>query len=155
TLQAVIRDVRVRVADGTGLAQAMERHPRVFNDLAVSMIRAGQEGGFLEDVLKRVAAFVEGQEDLKAKVIGSLAYPVFLAVAGFSVVAILMTFFVPKFEPMFAKLREKGEMPTVTSMLMSVSGFFASWQGFLTAFLMFLGLIGFFVWTRMGGRRWA
>src|SRR5262245_29007002 len=48
TLQAVLRDVRARVADGTGLAQAMGFHPNVFNELAVSMVRAGQEGGFLE-----------------------------------------------------------------------------------------------------------
>ncbi|HSQ56647.1 MAG TPA: type II secretion system F family protein, partial [Gemmata sp.] len=78
TLQSVLRDVRAKVADGTGLAQAMGQHPYVFNELAVSMIRAGQEGGFLEDVLKRIATFVEHQEDLKSKVVGALAYPVFL-----------------------------------------------------------------------------
>ena len=109
-----IRDVRAKVADGTGLAQAMAQHPQVFNELAVSMVRAGQEGGFLEDVLKRDRHFVEHQEDLKAKVVGALAYPVFLAVAGFVVLNILMIFFVPKFEPIFEKLKEKGELPALT-----------------------------------------
>lgn len=118
TLQSVLRDVRVRVADGTGLAQAMSYHPRVFNELACSMVRAGQEGGFLEDVLKRIASFVEHQEDLKAKVVGSLAYPAFLAFAGFGVVTVLMVFFVPKFESIFEKLKEKGEMPDITSALL-------------------------------------
>src|SRR5689334_1789722 len=94
-LKATIKEVRLKVADGTGLAQAMSQHPKVFNELAVSMVRAGQEGGFLEDVLKRIADFVEHQQDLKAKVIGSLAYPAFLAVAGFCVVNILVIFFVP------------------------------------------------------------
>ena len=94
TLQAVIRDVRAKVADGTGLAQAMGQHPHVFNELAVSMIRAGQEGGFLEEVLKRIATFVEHQEDLKSRVIGALAYPVFLAIAGFLILNILIIFFV-------------------------------------------------------------
>src|SRR5262249_5669828 len=61
-LQAAVRDVRARVADGTGLSQAMAHHPKVFNELAVSMVRAGQEGGFLEDVLKRIADFTEKQE---------------------------------------------------------------------------------------------
>ena len=111
TLAVVLRDVRVKVADGTGLAQAMAVHPKVFNELAVSMVRAGQEGGFLEDVLKRIADFTEHQEDLKAKVIGALAYPVFLAVAGFIVLNVLVIFFVPKFEPIFEKLKEKGELP--------------------------------------------
>lgn len=121
TLQAVLREVRSKVADGTGLAQAMGQHPRVFNELAVSMIRAGQEGGFLEDVLKRVATFVESQEDLKSKVVGSLAYPVFLAGAGGLVVTVLMVFFVPKFEPIFEKLKEKGQMPDITVGILTVS----------------------------------
>jgi len=77
----------------------MAAHPKVFDELAVSMVRAGQEGGFLEDVLKRVAIFVEGQEDLKAKVVGAVAYPVILAVVGFIVLNVLVIFFVPKFEP--------------------------------------------------------
>jgi len=127
TLQAVIRDVRARVADGTGLAQAMAFHPRVFNELAVGMVRAGQEGGFLEDVLKRIANFVEHQEDLKAKVIGALAYPVFLAVAGFTVLNILVVFFVPKFEKIFEKLKDKGELPALTTALMSFSHFLQSY----------------------------
>src|SRR5579859_961213 len=92
TLQAAIRDVRAKVADGTGMAQSMNGHPKVFNELAVSMVRAGQEGGFLEDVLKRVADFTEKQEDLKSKVIGALAYPIFLATAGFVILAILFIF---------------------------------------------------------------
>lgn len=155
TLQAVLRDVRGRVADGTGLAQAMEKHPRVFSELAVGMVRAGQEGGFLEDVLKRVAAFVENQEDLKAKVVGSLAYPIFLACAGAAVVTVLMTFFIPKFEPIFAKLREKGEMPDITLMLMGISNFITSWAGLLTAAAVVVGVVLFVVWTRGSGRPWA
>ncbi|MFM8274144.1 MAG: type II secretion system F family protein [Gemmata sp.] len=123
TLKSVLRDIRSRVADGTGLAQSMAFHPKVFNELAVSMVRAGQEGGFLEDVLKRIALFVEHQEDLKSKVVGSLAYPVFLAFAGFGVVTVLMVFFVPKFESIFEKLKEKGEMPDITSLLLEVSHF--------------------------------
>src|SRR5205085_1326904 len=80
-----------------------------------SMVRAGHEGGFLEDVLKRIATFVEHQEDLKAKVIGALAYPVFLAIAGFLFLTILTIFFVPNFEPIFAKLREQGDPPVLTT----------------------------------------
>src|SRR5207302_1681965 len=126
TLQAAIRDVRAKVADGTGLAQAMGHFPKVFNELAVSMVRAGQEGGFLEDVLKRIADFTEKQEDLKAKVIGAMAYPVFLAVVGFLVLNILVIFFVPRFEPIFAKLQEKGELPALTVGLIGTSHFLQS-----------------------------
>lgn len=155
TLQSILRDVRGRVADGTGLAQAMAMHPKAFDELAVSMIRAGQEGGFLEDVLKRIAAFVEHQEDLKAKVIGALAYPVFLAIAGFVVLNVLVIFFVPRFEPIFAKLREKNELPVLTTYLMKVSHFLQSWEGILSVIAAFGGLIAFVMWTRRGGRTWA
>ena len=155
TLQAVIRDIRARVADGTGLAQAMEKHPKVFNELAVGMVRAGQEGGFLEDVLKRVAAFVENQEDLKSKVFGSLAYPAFLAAAGATVVTVLMVFFVPKFRPSFQKLEEKGDLPTATSALLWFSGFITSAAGIGTARLLFAGTVGFLAWSRGPGRMWA
>src|SRR5438093_8832033 len=120
-LANVLREVRAKVADGTSLAEAMSQHPKAFNELAVSMVRAGQEGGFLEDVLKRIADFTEHQEDLKAKVIGALAYPVFLAVTGVIVLNILVVFFVPRFEPIFKKLDEKGELPYLTIGLIAVS----------------------------------
>jgi general secretion pathway protein F/type IV pilus assembly protein PilC len=117
----VLREVRAKVADGMGLAQAMAQHPQAFNELSVSMVRAGQEGGFLEDVLRRIADFTEHQEDLKGKVTGALAYPVFLAVVGFVVLNILVVFFVPKFEPIFKKLEEKGELPALTEFVVGVS----------------------------------
>lgn len=151
-LSAVMRDVRLKVADGTGLAQAMSAHPRVFDELAVSMVRAGQEGGFLEDVLKRVATFVEHQEDLKAKVIGALAYPVFLAGAGMIVLNILMIFFVPKFEPIFARLREQGELPAITVWVTWVSHTMQSTTGLLLAVLFVVGVVAFFRWSRGSGR---
>jgi general secretion pathway protein F/type IV pilus assembly protein PilC len=101
----------------------MQRYPKAFNELAVSMVKAGQEGGFLEDVLRRIADFTEHQEDLKAKVIGALAYPVFLAVVGTIVLLVLVVVFIPQFEPIFAKLEEQGEMPALTKMLMGTSRF--------------------------------
>jgi general secretion pathway protein F/type IV pilus assembly protein PilC len=122
-LGQVLREVRARVADGMGLAQAMSQHPRVFNELAVSMVRAGQEGSFLEDVLTRIADFTEHQEDLKSKVTGALAYPIFLAVVGTIILNVLIIFFVPRFEPIFKKLEEKGELPQLTMAIVAVSHF--------------------------------
>ncbi len=152
-LQSVLRDVRMNVAEGTGLAQAMGKHPRVFNDLVVSMVRAGQEGGFLEDVLERTAQFVEHQEEMKSKVIGSLAYPVFLMGAGFSVLAVLILFFVPKFEPIFDKLKAKGEMPPLTTMVLGFSNFL--WSYWPLILLAGIGaVVGFVFWSRSDKGRW-
>jgi general secretion pathway protein F/type IV pilus assembly protein PilC len=122
-LKEILRDVRAKVADGMPLGEAMGQHPGAFTELAVSMIRAGQEGGFLEDVLKRIASFTEHQEDLKAKVVGALAYPVFLAVVGTIVLLVLVIGFVPMFEPIFEKLRQQNQMPWLTSVLIAFSNF--------------------------------
>jgi general secretion pathway protein F/type IV pilus assembly protein PilC len=87
------------------------------------MVRAGQEGGFLEDVLRRIADFTEHQEDLKAKVIGAMAYPVFLAVVGFIILNALVMFVVPRFEPIFVKMQETGDLPALTQFLIAISHF--------------------------------
>src|SRR5262249_7787593 len=126
--------------------EAMAQHPKAFSELTVSMVRAGQEGGFLEDVLRRVAEFTEHQEDLKAKVVGAMAYPIFLGVAGFIVLNILVVFFVPKFEPIFKKLEEKDELPVLTSALIGTSRMIQNnW----------VWLVGLAVGGFMLYRRWA
>jgi general secretion pathway protein F len=145
-LREVVREVRARVADGTSLAESMALHPRTFDELSISMIRAGQEGGFLEDVLRRIANFTEHQEDLKAKVTGALAYPIFLAVTGFIVLNILVIFFVPRFEPIFKKLEDKGELPLLTTMIVTVSHVLQSYMVFVLA----AGALGIYLF-----RRWA
>jgi general secretion pathway protein F len=146
-LAEILREVRSRVADGTSLADAMLQHPRAFDELAVSMIRAGQEGGFLEDVLRRIADFTEHQEDLKAKVVGALAYPIFLAVMGVTVLTVLIIFFVPKFESIFSRLEEKGELPFLTRALMGTSHFLGSVKG--------LGILAAAVVIIIAFRRWG
>lgn len=126
-LKAILTDIHDRVEDGATLAEAMARHPKVFGELPVSMVRAGGEGGFLEEALERVAQFTEEFEDLKARTAGALAYPMFLAVAGTLIVAGLMIFFVPKFAMMFDRLRARGELPVTTDLLLWVSEMMRTW----------------------------
>jgi len=120
-LQLVLEDVRAQVADGTPLYESMKQHPKCFGELVVSMVRAGEEGGFLEDVLKRVAAFTEHQEELKGRVVGAMVYPVFLLVFGGLIVAVLLVYFVPKFEPIFSRMSERGTLPWATTTLLGFS----------------------------------
>ena len=146
-LAFALREVRARVADGTTLADAMRPFPKVFNELAVSMVRAGQEGGFLEDVLRRIADFTEHQEDLKAKVVGSMAYPVLLGIIGFVILNVLVIFFVPKFEPIFERLKAKGDLPGLTTFIIGLSHFIIDnwwWMVPLGGIVIF----GFLSWKR-------
>ncbi len=135
TLKLVLEEVRGDVAEGTPLHDAMKRHPKAFSELVVSMVRAGEEGGFLEDVLKRVASFTEHQEELKGRVVGALVYPMFLMVFGGFVVAVLLVYFVPKFEPIFGRMEERGGLPWATSTLL---GFSEAAQQY---WLVFVGLL--------------
>jgi general secretion pathway protein F/type IV pilus assembly protein PilC len=144
-LKAVLEDVRSRVEEGEPLPSAMARYPRVFSDMAVNMVRAGNEGGFLEDALERVAFFTEQQEDIKGRAVGALAYPIFLACVGFGVVAVLIIFFVPKFEPLFTSLRANNQLPMATDLLLNVSSLLQSYWWLLVGGLVFafLGLTQF------------
>lgn len=122
-LKTIIQDISDQVADGTRLADAMARHPKSFNELVLSMVRAGEEGSFLEDVLKRVSAFNEHQQELKDRVVGAMIYPSFLCLAGAGIVTVMMIVFVPKFEPIFARMKERGELPVATTTLLGFSDF--------------------------------
>ena len=122
-LSEVLKEIRSRVEDGEPLGDTMARYPGVFSDMATNMVRAGTEGGFLEDALERVGTFTDMQEDLKGRTVSALAYPVFLFSVGSVVVTALLVFFVPKFDSLFDRLRSKGEMPALTEYLLGFSNF--------------------------------
>jgi type II secretory pathway component PulF len=140
-LAKVLDDVHSRVQEGATLADAMARHPKAFGELATSIVRAGGEGGFLEEALDRLAKFTEQQDELKSRVIGALAYPAILFILGTVVVNVLIIFFVPKFETLFAKLKERGELPAVTEWLLWLSATMQSYGLFIVAGI----VIAFFV----------
>lgn len=120
-LKHVVQDVREQVADGTRLNDAMRRHTKTFNFLTVSMVKAGEEGGFLEEVLARIAAFNDHQEELKGKVTGAMVYPLFLMIVGFSIVTVMMVWFVPEFAAIFARMKDQGTLPWATTTLLGIS----------------------------------
>jgi general secretion pathway protein F len=153
-LVRVLDDVHHHVEEGESLAEAMRRYPRVFGEMATSMVHAGGEGGFLEEALSRVAEFTEAQDDLKKRVVGAMAYPAFLAVAGTIIVAVLLIFFVPKFDTLFEDLRKKKALPAMTDVVLGTSRFLqSSW--YWVAGLMVVGFIGLGRWTGTeAGRVW-
>ena len=120
-LNDVLGQLHDLVEEGQALGEAMAHFPNVFSEMAISMVRAGAEGGFLEEALDRVADFTEKQEDMKSRTLGAVAYPIFLGVVGTLVVIGLLIFAVPKFENLFARLRERGELPAPTEWLLALS----------------------------------
>ena len=131
--KVVLQDVREEVSDGTRLAEAMKKHSGAFSELAISMVRAGEEGSFLEDVLRRIADFTDHQEDLKSRVTGAMAYPFFLVLFGVGIVTAMMVWFVPKFDPIFKRLEERDSLPWATTVVQALSDFIAGYWWVLLA----------------------
>ena len=139
TLKLVVQEVRDQVADGTRLAEALRQHPTVFNELTISMVRAGEEGSFLEESLQRIADFTEHQEELKGRIFGAMAYPAFLVVIGGLILVGMLIFFVPKFEPLFESMRKEGTLPWATIALLSTSSFLQNY-GWIVLIAMVAGV---------------
>ena len=144
-LSEVLDQVRGHVEEGNTLAEAMARYPRTFSELAVSVVRAGGEGGFLAESLEQIATFTERQEDLKSRTLGAVAYPAILAGFGTIVVFVLVIFFVPKFETLFTRLRERGELPALTEWLLWTSNTLQTWWPLLLAAVL---LMGWWIWAQ-------
>jgi type IV pilus assembly protein PilC len=118
-LGEVIIQVRAEVEKGTSLSAAMARHPKVFNRLYVSMVRAGEIGGFLDQVLVKVAETFEKEVALRGKIRSAMTYPVVVFTMVIGIVAAMLIFIVPTFEGLYESLG--GTLPLPTRMLMNAS----------------------------------
>jgi general secretion pathway protein F len=118
-LKRVLTQVRDRLNEGTSLAKALEPHPKIFPTLYVNMVAAGEASGTLEQVLTRLADFMEGQSKLRGKVGAALAYPALMLVIGTVLISIMMVVVVPKVTSIFASLDRA--LPWYTSLLINVS----------------------------------
>jgi general secretion pathway protein F len=153
-MKRILEDLHDQVEDGATLSDAMGRHRRAFGPMAISMVHAGSEGGFLEESLARVSTFIEMQEDLKGRTVGAVAYPAVLAVFGATVVTVLLVFFVPRFETIFDAMRQRGELPWATEWLLATSAFLSRWS-FWVALAAVVVVVGLWRWAvTERGRRW-
>lgn len=141
------------VAQGTDLAGAMSARPETFPPVHVAMIRAGEKGGFLEQVLSRLGALLAAQTELRGRVIGSLIYPGVLASVGVLILAGVFTFFVPQFEPMFEQLREKGRLPATTRLVLGMGHLLGNHIWLVGIVLLLVGAAGWKVWRDPSLRR--
>ena len=112
-LQSVINDLRDHVQGGNPLSSALTRYPKVFSELYISMVRSGEVGGSLENVLLRIAEFQESQDELTAKVKSAMIYPGLMATVGFTTIIVLITFVIPRIVAMFKDLNQSLPLPTI------------------------------------------
>jgi type IV pilus assembly protein PilC len=142
-LGEVVGQVRADVEQGTSLSAAMAKHPKVFNRLYISMVRAGEVGGFLDQVLVKVAETFEKEVALRGKIRSAMTYPVVVFIMVIGIVSAMLIFIVPTFKKLYDQLH--GTLPLPTRVLIGISDAIRHW--ILLILLVVIGLVFAF-------RRW-
>jgi type IV pilus assembly protein PilC len=131
--QQVLAQVRQDVEEGSTLAAAMSRHPRVFDQLYSNMVEAGETGGILDLILQRLSTFIEKVVKLKRDVMSAMIYPVAVILMAVCAVAVIMIVVIPQFQSIFLGLLGPGEpLPLPTRIVVGISNFLAGWGGLCT-----------------------
>jgi type II secretory pathway component PulF len=143
-LAAVIDQIRDDITKGSTFAEALERHPKTFNPMQVNLIRAGESGGMLEEVMWRLVTFGEQEEELRGKAISASIYPCFLLFMGSLAVFILLSFVFPKFLTVFAEFNQ--ELPWPTRVVMAICWFMSRfwWAVLIAIGFIVAGFVSFY-----------
>ncbi|MCX7703356.1 MAG: type II secretion system F family protein [Planctomycetota bacterium] len=143
-LSEQVKTIADDVEGGASFSEALSHHPGTFNRLYISMVRAGEAGGVLDVIMKRLGDFLEKSVRLKRRVIGAMIYPAVVILVAVAVLGFVMAVIIPKFKKMF---EEFGiELPAITQFLLSVSGFVVDhW------YLLVFGVIGLVALYKLAG----
>ena len=152
-LRAVLMDVREKVSQGVAFSDALGAHPRLFSELYVNMVRAGEASGSLDKILFRLADYLHAARRMQSKIVAALTYPIIMMIVGTVVVGVLMAFVVPKITDVLVK-QSKQALPLPTEILMSISGLLRSYW-----WVVILAIVGvWFLFKRIratkAGRLW-
>jgi len=151
-LKEIVAQVRVDVEGGRPLSDAMGRHPKAFSSLYVNMVKAGETGGVLDEVLERIANYMEKEQALRSKIKAAMVYPLLLSTAALGGLFFMTIVILPQFESLFKELGGSGQLPLPTQMAMAASVAIRRYW-----YIMFIALgVGMFVLRRYlqtpGGR---
>ena len=124
TFKKMLKNIKEQVESGSTLADALKKYPNQFDDLFVNMISAGEAGGILDTILRRLSAYMEKAAKLKSMVKGAMTYPIVTLIIAVLVVAVILVFVIPVFEEMFADMG--GALPTPTLIVVAMSEFVKS-----------------------------
>src|SRR5688572_19421480 len=123
----VLKDIKNSVEGGSTFSDALRKHPKIFDELFVNLIQAGEAGGILDSILGRLSIYLEKRQKLVRQVKGALSYPTIVFVIAIGVMAVMLTFVIPAFEGMFAEFGGgKDALPALTRFMVALS------HGFIT-----------------------
>jgi len=121
TFKAILKEITKDVEGGSTLAEAMKKHPKVFDSLFVNLVAAGEVGGILDTILRRLAQFIEKAEKLKSQIKGAMTYPIVVMAIAILVIAVILVFVIPVFEDMFKSFG--SALPGPTQIVVNMSRF--------------------------------
>ena len=142
----LLNDIRTDVETGTSLNVAFRKYPRYFDDLYCNLVEAGEAAGILDQLLDRLAVYMEKTEAMKAKIKSALMYPISVLIVAFVVTAVIMIFVVPAFKEVFANFG--ADLPAPTLFVIALSEIFVKYW-----WLIFGGLFGGFYFFMQAWRR--
>ncbi|MFH0844516.1 MAG: type II secretion system F family protein [Pseudomonadota bacterium] len=119
TFKGILKQINRDVEGGATLAEAMGKHPKVFDNLFVNLVAAGEVGGILDTILRRLAQYIEKSQKLKAKIKGAMTYPIVVVAIAIIVIAVILIFVIPVFEEMFSSFGKALPVPTQIVVTMS------------------------------------
>ena len=152
-LRTTIYEVRDKVNSGKSLGDALEDHPKVFSELYINMVKAGEVSGTLEQVLIRLADILERQSKLRSQLMSAIAYPIFMAFFAFAIITFLVMVIIPKITDLF--VRQGIELPALTQALIACSDFIRTyWWIILMVFGLLLFLWRLWVSREEGRKKW-
>jgi len=121
TFKKMLKEIKESVESGATFAETLKKYPKEFDDLFVNMIAAGEAGGILDTILRRLSAYMEKAAKLKAQVKGAMTYPLITIIIAVIVVAVIMVFVIPVFQEMFPGMG--GALPMPTQIVVNMSEF--------------------------------
>lgn len=128
----VLKDIKSQVEQGATFSESLRRHPKVFDDLFVNLVHAGEVGGILDSIMNRLSVYLEKRQKLMRQVRGAMVYPSVVIVIAIGVMTVLLTFVIPAFEGMFAEFGGgKDALPVLTRALITISNGFVTYSPFI------------------------
>ena len=149
----VLRDVKANVEQGATFSDSLRRHPKIFDQLYVNLVQAGEVGGILDTILNRLAVYNEKAIKLRRQVKGAMVYPSAVLVIFSLVLSVLLGWVIPSFKTIFKDLGASDELPYLTQIVIAVSEAFISWLPLIILVVVGLGVFLYQVNKRPNGRR--
>jgi type IV pilus assembly protein PilC len=150
---AALKDIKNTVEGGSTFSDALRKHPKIFDELYVNLVQAGELGGILDTILNRLAVYIEKRVKLMRQVKGAMTYPIAVTVIAAGVMTVLMVFVIPAFENMFKDFGSKEGLPKITQIVIDLSkGFIGNIHWIVLTVIAIIASVSY-TYKQPGGKR--